>query len=308
MYHIISDVMQIGLEIRSTGSPASLPRTVIWLTSSMPRLVTADRALSCRLERTEGLANARFVEARARIAPDSGAQWIEVAGAYAMFDTPNSPCTQTFGLGLFHMPTVADMDRIEAFFKDRGAPVVHEVSPLADKAIVPMLHDRGYRLVELSNVLFRPIGEDDLADEAAPGNQSLQARLAGADEKDVWARTMAEGWREFTQFADHMRDLMAVSSAIEGNTMFLAEIDGQPIAAGALAMHGGVALLSGASTIPEWRRRGAQNRLLASRLSHAVRSGCDLAIFCAEPGSSSQRNAQRHGFQIAYTRIKWGLM
>jgi len=253
-------------------------------------------------------ANARFVEARTRVAPDSGAQWIEVAGAYAMFDAANSPCTQTFGLGLFQMPTAADLDRIEAFFKDRGAPVMHEVSPLADKALLPMLHERGYRPLELSSVLFLPIGGEAspaTAARAAESTESLQARIVSDDEKDLWARTMAEGWREFTEFADYMRDLMAVSSAIEGNTLFLAELNGRPIAAGGLAMHGGVALLAGASTIPEWRRRGAQNLLLASRLEHAARSGCDLAMFCAEPGSSSQRNAQRHGFQIAYTRIKW---
>lgn len=273
-------------------------------------------------------ANARFVEARARVAPDSGAQWIEVAGSYAMFDAPISPCTQTFGLGLFQMPTAADMDRIEAFFKDRKAPVMHEVSPLADKALLPMLHDRGYRPLEFSSVLFQPIGghapdsqgewsegrlhcaapASGIRNQPLPGSGSLRPRVVGDKEKGVWARTMAEGWREFAEFADYMRDLMAVSSVIEGNTLFLAELDGQPIAAGGLAMHEGVALLSGASTIPEWRRRGAQNLLLAARLSHAVQSGCDLAMFCAEPGSSSQRNAQRHGFQIAYTRIKWGLM
>ncbi len=289
------------------------------------RLIISDHALACRLERAEALANARFVEARARVAPDSGAQWIEVAGAYAMFDAPNSPCTQTFGLGLFQMPTAADMDRIEAFFKDRGAPVMHEVSPLADKALLPMLHERGYRPVELSSVLFLPIGEEALVAPAstvptatvpasraagAGGEESLQARVVrpeDPEEKDLWARTIAEGWREFHEFADYMRDLMAVASAIDGNTLFLAELHGRPIAAGGLAMHHGVALLNGASTMPEWRRRGAQNLLLASRLAHAVRSGCDLAMFCAEPGSSSQRNAQRHGFQIAYTRIKWGL-
>ena len=293
----------------------------------MARLVIADHALACRLEGAEMSSNARFVEARARVAPDSGAQWIEVAGAYAMFDAPNSPCTQTFGLGLFQMPTAADMDRIEAFFKERGAPVLHEVSPLADKALLPMLHERGYRPVELSNVLFLPIGADapasqverpegwtqgaapapGIRNESPPGTGSLQVRVVGPDEKGVWARTMAEGWREFTEFADYLRDLMAVSAAIEGNTLFVAEMDGQPIAAGGLAMHGGVALLAGASTIPEWRRRGAQNLLLAARLAHAARSGCDLAMFCAEPGSSSQRNAQRNWFQIAYTRIKWGL-
>ena len=35
--------------------------------------------------------------------------------------------------------------------------------------------------------------------------------------------------------------------------------------------------------------------------------GCDLAMMCAEPGSASQRSAQRQGFRIAYTRIKWQL-
>ena len=35
--------------------------------------------------------------------------------------------------------------------------------------------------------------------------------------------------------------------------------------------------------------------------------GCDLAMMGAAPGSASQRNAERHGFRIAYTRIKWRL-
>jgi hypothetical protein len=66
--------------------------------------ILSDLALSRRLERTEASANAAFVEVRARVAPQSGAQWIEVAGTYAMYDGPRSPSTQTFGLGLFRMP------------------------------------------------------------------------------------------------------------------------------------------------------------------------------------------------------------
>jgi len=41
-------------------------------------------------------------------------------------------------------------------------------------------------------------------------------------------------------------------------------------------------------------------------LRHAKEQGCDLAMMCAAPGSTSQRNAERQGFRIAYTRIKWG--
>ena len=47
----------------------------------------ADVELARRLERAEAESNARFVDARARLAPASGACWIEVAGAYAMFDS-----------------------------------------------------------------------------------------------------------------------------------------------------------------------------------------------------------------------------
>src|ERR1051326_1862276 len=46
----------------------------------MPSGLLTDRALSCRLERAEGLAGARFVETRARLLPDSGAEWVEIAG------------------------------------------------------------------------------------------------------------------------------------------------------------------------------------------------------------------------------------
>ena len=34
-----------------------------------------------------------------RLHPESGATWIECAGAYAVFDGVNSPVTQSFGLG-----------------------------------------------------------------------------------------------------------------------------------------------------------------------------------------------------------------
>jgi GNAT superfamily N-acetyltransferase len=73
-------------------------------------------------------------------------------------------------------------------------------------------------------------------------------------------------------------------------------------------MHDGVAILAGASTVPEFRCRGLQAALLHARLEHAARAGCDLAMMAALPGSGSQRNAERRGFRIAYTRTKWALL
>jgi hypothetical protein len=104
-----------------------------------------------------------------------------------------------------------------------------------------------------------------------------------------------------------MLGLSRVSARRPDGLSFLAEIGGEPVATGALSICEGVALLAGASTVPEARRRGAQLALLDARLDYAARQGCDLAMMCAQPGSSSQRNAERQGFRIAYTRIKWRL-
>ena len=271
----------------------------------MPEIL-ADHALACRLERAEGLTNAGFVEARARLMPESRAKWISVAGALAMFDGVNSPCTQTFGLGLFQMPTEEELNEIEKFFKARGATIFHEVSPLADKALLPMLNERGYRPFEMSNVLFLPLAARASAAVTRDAG-AVTVRVIREEERELWASTSAEGWSETAALKDLIFEMGRVVAATEGNTSFLAEVDGQAIGAGSLSVHDGVAIFAGASTIPAWRRRGAQQALLETRFQYALQAGCDLAMMVAEPGSSSQRNAERQGFRIAYTRTKWTL-
>ena len=47
--------------------------------------------------------------------------------------------------------------------------------------------------------------------------------------------------------------------------------------------------------------------LLEERLRYGASHGCTVAMMVTQPGSGSQRNAERHGFRIAYTRTKWQL-
>jgi GNAT superfamily N-acetyltransferase len=255
----------------------------------------SDLQLAQRLERTEAQANIDFVEARVSLFPDSGAGWTEIAGAYAMFDGPASMLTQTFCLGLARAPTEADMDALEGFFEQHGAPVFHEVSPLADPETLPRLRARGYQPIEFTSILYRPVGNPP-----ALLNERICVRLA--EDPDVWAKTLASGWN---QFEDAVLDLCKVSGRRKDALNFIAELDSVPIAAGGLFIHNRTALLAGASTIPSARRQGAQRALLAARMLYAKEHGCDLAMMGAQPGSESQRNAERQGFRIAYTRMKW---
>jgi hypothetical protein len=121
-------------------------------------MVFSDLELSKRLERAEGYACAKFAEARRRVFPESGAEWMECAGTYAVFDGTDSPVTQTFGLGIFEELSAVALDAIEKFFfLDHGAPVLHEVSPFAGIATLDLSCRRNYRPIEVSNVLFREI-------------------------------------------------------------------------------------------------------------------------------------------------------
>ncbi|HZP48345.1 MAG TPA: thioesterase family protein [Vicinamibacterales bacterium] len=258
----------------------------------------ADVSLARRLEGAERDANARFVEARASLDPASGAAWIDVNGTAAMFDGVDSPITQTFGFGLFAPPAAADLDRLERFFDGRSAPVHHEVCPLVDAAHLDLLVGRGYRPIEFSHVLYR-------RPAACGPSPAVAVRIVGGAESSLWAQTLADGWSDQAEAAPVIADLARVMAARAGSHLFLAEEDGRPIAAGSLSIADGVAILAGASTSPAARRRGAQSALLAARLAFAAEQGCDVAMVVALPGSGSQRNAERHGFRIAYTRTKW---
>jgi GNAT superfamily N-acetyltransferase len=265
--------------------------------------VFADAPLARRLETTEGHGNAAFVDAQARREPYSGAIRTEIAGTQVMFAGVGSPITQTFGLGIHQPPADRDLDAIERFFTSRGSAVFHEVSPLAGVEVAATLARRGYKPIEMSNVMFREI-ESARGAQGAQG--ALRVRRVQLDEADWYGSIAARGWSQ--EAPDVLPFIQGFArSSVECATCFVAELDGRAIATAALFMHGGVALLAGASTVPEGRRNGAQLALLDTRLHTAASQGCNLAMMVAAPGSASQRNAERNGFRVAYTRTKWQL-
>lgn len=268
-------------------------------------MIYSDRFFSQKLERTEARANADFVETRARLEPESGAAWIEVAGAYAMFDAVESPLTQTFGLGVFEEIKPEHLDELEVFFTERNAPVFHEVSPMADPSLIALLNERGYQPIDLTSVMYRRLGSTD---EVAGGEPKITTRIIDSGEVELWAKTSAAGWAtEYEGLAEFMLNFGKISAQCNGAFPYLAELNGVAVSTGMLLIYDEVCILAGTSTIPEGRNKGAQNALLKARLKFAAERGCTLAIMGAAPGGQSQRNAQKNGFNIAYTRIKWQL-
>lgn len=261
-------------------------------------MILVDLALSRRLERTEGNACREFVEAKARLQPDSGVAWQQIGCGNAVFDGVDSPITQCFGLGVNEPLTAATLDAVEAFFYQRGAHTDLEISPLAGLDALNLLCQRGYHPIEISSVLCRPVSAQPLTGAAI----TVQTN----DDPNIWAQVSTEGWAaEMPDLRPFLENMGLIQAHRTNSVSFLAYHEGTPAAAGSLSLCEGVAMFSGAATIPAYRRMGLQAALLQARLNHAHQQGYDLAMMVAEAGSGSQRNAQRQGFSIAYTRIKW---
>ena len=133
-------------------------------------------------------------------------------------------------------------------------------------------------------------------------------RVIDPGEEELWAKVVARGWQEEApELVQYLEDLAPIEAQRADTYSFLAEKETEPIAAAAMCVFDGVALLAGACTVPEYRRQAPDLRFLERRLQFGAEQGCDLAMMAAAPGSASQRNAERQGFRIAYTRIKWRL-
>jgi len=263
-----------------------------------------DTALASRIERAE----AEFMAACAAAAKARGADprgfTIRAGGGVATFVEDGSPFNKVAGLGFRGVPDAAALDQIEQAFAAVGCPMQIELSILGDTALGVRLTERGYRLVSFENVLGRRLID-------VPTYPS-DVRPSPDDELETWLDVVVEaflhadveGIAEHEQFSRETleaaeRDQVTTAGAVR----YLAWRAGIPVGGAAFrAADDGIAQFIGAATLPAHRRRGVQTALLTARLADARAAGSELAVVTTRPGSPSQHNVQRAGFQLLYSR------
>jgi GNAT superfamily N-acetyltransferase len=250
----------------------------------------ADAFLARRIEANEA-AIARETSGR------PGAAILEAAGGCAIFVGADSPLTQAVGMGLNGPVREEELREVECFFRSRGAKVSFELCPLADPGLLAALSERGYRVSEFNNVLARRLAGLELS--LAP-----RARRAVPGEQDLWAHTVGHGFFEHAELTEAEMDVGRAIAESPGALCYLAATESGDVAAGAaMAIRDGLATLFADGTTPGHRRIGLQRELIAARLNEAAARGSDLATASTLPGSGSQRNYERMGFQVVYTKV-----
>jgi ribosomal protein S18 acetylase RimI-like enzyme len=289
----LPDLLAEGLrfQVRDGGErvhlhPEGVPRREV---------LHADLALARRLEGADAAGARLAVREAAR--HGGPARILDVAGGVAAFLGPGSPLTHALALGLHGPVADDDLAAVEDFFASCGAESQLVLCPLADPSLLEAAMARGYRVREVENVLVRRLAAADAgltsawpvqACEEAGGWAGLVAR--GFGEGEVSEPALEVGRQLFDQVRSAGEALVALQ-------------DGAPAAAAAWFAADGVAYLLADATPPEARGRGGQQALIRARLARAQGAGCDLATATTAPGSGSQANYERIGFQVAYSRL-----
>ena len=265
-----------------------------------------DTALARRIERADAKLIAASSEAARRRGASPAGFALPLAGGVASFADADSPFNKVAGLGFDGEPANAELDEVERRFGACGAAVQVELSNLASPQVGAQLTARGYRLVSFENVLgFAINGPPERV--APPG---VEVRRIGDEDFESWLDVVTTGFAHpddqgvpsHEDFPHEALEKAQRDFAAAGVRRYIALRDGIPAGGASFAATDGVAQMAGAATVPAHRRRGIQTALLAARLADAAAQGCDIAVVTTQPGSVSQRNVQRSGFDLLYTR------
>ncbi len=227
---------------------------------------------------------------------------LEINGGAACFSGFDSFLSQVVGWGFATTPKQfkSEITTIEQFYKSLGHQRVDiELCPFTGNELAVFLNNRGYGIAELNNVSALDLKSykiETLFDD------EFIIREVREHEIEIWAKKVAAGFG----FPEAQKQFSRYARA-KGVTAFAVLIEDQIIAGATIAMHDAVCDLGVTSTLPAYRGKGLQKKLLLTRLNFAKQQGLELATVTTEPGTVSDLNVQKIGFRCAYTRMKMAL-
>ncbi len=260
-----------------------------------------NKALARRLESCEEIPQVEYVRVFQKTRPEIGAAVEQVCGGHMVFAGLGSPIGRVTGAGLDCAFTAADLDRIEQFYRSHGAPSQVDLCPMHGPETFEIFKERGYAIAELNNVLYRKL---DAAMKFAGVPSGCEIRRARLEEAEATGAIVENAF--FPDGAPEVfRGLIAPLYQMEQGLAFVATVDEKLVACGTgvVILQHRMFALCGAGTLAEYRGRGLQTALLQARMQAAVEAGCEYAVVVTQGGTTSQRNVERLGFRVAYSKV-----
>jgi GNAT superfamily N-acetyltransferase len=229
---------------------------------------------------------------------------------------PGAWCNAAVGAGLDADQPEVGRDAIErmiAWYAEHGIEPRIELAPCAHPSLVRRLADAGFVVRHFENVFFRGLRAGERIATPMPSPAGLRIRAvdpSDARDVDLYARTSIAGF--LPPGVEPTEELLALArrTALDPRSVaIVAELDCVVAGAGAMEVAPpskdgvGIAALFGVTVLPDARRRGVQQQMLAWRLELAASRGASLATIGSRPGVATERNVRRMGFAVAYTKV-----
>lgn len=147
-------------------------------------------------------------------------------------------------------------------------------------------------------LFFAPIAEM----LSAPVVPSLEIRTVGPDDATRWGHLAAEASGLTQPLRAAWPELAPGLVAGRSERLFVAELDGRPVATAAIFMRRRVGWLGAAAVMPEARGRGIQRALIAGRAALANELGCTMVMATADTPSVSATNLEAMGLRAVWDR------
>lgn len=247
-----------------------------------------------RLERAEAEVSLRTAEVCRARGADMRVR--RALGGWAIDFGPGSPLSQVLFAGMDGEVEEREFADVEGAFFARDVAAAISLCPYADPSLVRILGKRGYRISHFEHTMLRELSGDAL-EQPAP-----HVRLAAKADWPACTDVVCGAFFPDGDAPASVRGLFELLYDAEGAAVFLATRGGVVAACGGATIAGEVAVLAGDGTLKGFRGTGLQNALIRARCEYARRQGCELAMSSTVPGSTSQRNYERQGFRVAYTK------
>jgi ribosomal protein S18 acetylase RimI-like enzyme len=210
-----------------------------------------------------------------------------------------SPYNKARGVNEDDLPHV---EEVSAFFTGAGIVPTLEVwaGDASDRLCAALAHRGFYAGITTATMHLEMDGRRPVR----PTGGSVSIEELDPDDAGAEYFAVLTGGYELSQARPEHLAMLRAEHDPATVRRYLARVDGQPAAAASLYLHPHGALLSGAATLPQYRRHGCQSALITHRVTVAS-ALTDLAAVTVAIGSASQTNLERAGFRQTHTRTAW---
>lgn len=213
--------------------------------------------------------------------------------------------SRTMPWGLFNnVKGLVEEDRVEDildFYKARDRNFEFQIIPSkANQQVLKLLHRSGFYQSGFHTTLYCEPRKYELNDD-----DGLIVRELQENELETYAEIHCLGTGLPLDGKAYVAENNKVLYVREGWRYYIGFDKEKPAAVAVMYMEDNVASLTFATTLPEYRNKGFQQKLLKKRIHDAFMHHCNLVVSQCAYCSTSHRNMERVRMKIGYTRSTW---